>query len=111
MRVVPRIYHIRPGIYCIFRGVFFVPQTDKKEVVHMEFLTGVKEKDTMELNSLLRTCAGENVKVNGAVHTIRKMGTVAFIILRKREGLLQGVYEEGTAQLIMRKGLARTILS
>ena len=37
------------------------------------------------------------VKVNGAVHTIRDMGTVAFVILRKREGLLQCVYEEGSA--------------
>lgn len=98
MRVVPRIDYIRPGIYCIFRGVFFVPQTDKKEVLHMEFLTGMKQKDTLELSSLLRACAGEFVKANGAVHTIRKMGTVAFVILRKREGLLQGVYEEGTAQ-------------
>lgn len=98
MRVVPRIYQIRPGIYCIFRGVFFVPQTDKKEVVHMEFVTGIEQKDTLELSSLLKTCPGENVKANGAVHTIRKMGTIAFVILRKREGLLQGVYEEGTAQ-------------
>ena len=41
--------------------------------------------------------AGAKVKVNGAVHTIRDMGTVAFVILRKREGLLQCVYEEGSA--------------
>ena len=39
----------------------------------------------------------QKVKVNGAVHTIRDMGTVAFVILRKREGLLQCVYEEGSA--------------
>lgn len=63
----------------------------------MEFLTGVKEKDTLEISGLLKTKAGESVKVNGAVHTIRNMGTVAFVILRKREGLLQGVYEEGAA--------------
>lgn len=64
----------------------------------MEFLTGVKEKDTLEISELLtKEKLGQNVKVNGAVHTIRDMGTVAFIILRKREGLLQGVYEEGTA--------------
>lgn len=64
----------------------------------MEFLTGVKEKETLEISELLtKERLGQNVKVNGAVHTIRDMGTVAFIILRKREGLLQGVYEEGTA--------------
>lgn len=41
---------------------------------------------------------GKSVKVNGAVHTIRDMGEVAFIVLRKREGLLQCVYEEGKTQ-------------
>lgn len=62
----------------------------------MEFLTGVKEKGTMEISELLECVkAGRKVLVNGAVHTIRDMGTVAFIILRKREGLLQCVYEKG----------------
>ena len=64
----------------------------------MEYLTGIVKKDTLEISELL-TCskAGQRVKVNGAVHAIRDMGNIAFIILRKREGLLQGVYEEGTA--------------
>ena len=62
----------------------------------MEFLTGVKQKETLEISELLAMDAKEqNVKVNGAIHTIRDMGTVAFVILRKREGLLQCVYEEG----------------
>ena len=38
---------------------------------------------------------GTEVKVNGAVHTIRDMGNVAFVILRKRDGLVQCVFEEG----------------
>ena len=64
----------------------------------MEFMTGVKEKETLELSELLEEGRlGEEVKVNGAVHTIRDMGTVAFVILRKREGLVQCVYEEGSA--------------
>ena len=59
----------------------------------MEFMTGVKEKETLELSELLEEGRlGEEVKVNGAVHTIRDMGTVAFVILRKREGLVQCVY-------------------
>lgn len=63
----------------------------------MEYLTGVKPKETKEISELLeQTEAGTKVKVNGAVHTIRDMGTVAFVILRK-EGLLQCVYEEGSA--------------
>lgn len=65
----------------------------------MEYLTGVKEKDTLEISQLLeKAAAGQKVKVNGAVHTIRDMGTVAFVILRKREGLLQCVYEEGNTK-------------
>lgn len=65
----------------------------------MDFITGVKKTDTMELNSLSdQKLVGQQVKVNGAVHTIRHMGDVAFVILRKREGLLQCVYEEGTAE-------------
>ena len=63
----------------------------------MEYQTGGKKKDTLEITELLNAKTGEAVKVNGAVHTIRDMGTVAFVILRKREGLLQCVYEEGSA--------------
>lgn len=62
----------------------------------MEFMTGVTEKDTLEISDLLAgDFVGKSVKVNGAIHTIRDMGEVAFIVLRKREGLLQCVYEEG----------------
>lgn len=65
----------------------------------MEFLTGVRQKETLEISELIGEAKpGQRVKVNGAVHTVRDMGTVAFVILRKREGLLQGVYEEGIAQ-------------
>lgn len=62
----------------------------------MKFISGAKKKETLELSQLLkRELDGEMVKVNGAVHTIRDMGEVAFIVLRKREGLLQCVFEEG----------------
>ena len=65
----------------------------------MEFVTGVKQKDTLELNELLREgMTGNCVRVNGAVHAIRNMGTVAFVILRKREGLIQCVFEEGVSK-------------
>ena len=71
---------------------------EEKEEKNMEYLTGVKPKETKEISELLEQAeAGAKVKVNGAVHTIRDMGTVAFVILRKREGLLQCVYEEGSA--------------
>lgn len=61
----------------------------------MEFVTGVRKKETLELSELLaKDMAGNTVKVNGAIHTIRDMGNVAFIILRKREGLVQCVSDE-----------------
>lgn len=69
----------------------------------MEYLTGVAKKETLEISELLASDkAGQRVKVNGAVHTIRDMGTVAFVILRKREGLLQGVYEEGVSSFSLK---------
>ena len=62
----------------------------------MEFMEGVNRKDTLEISELLAgDYTGKEVKVNGAVHTIRDMGDVAFVVLRKREGLLQCVFEEG----------------
>ena len=70
----------------------------------MEYVTGVSKKDTMEITELLELSEpGQIVKVNGAVHTIRNMGTVAFVILRKREGLLQTVYEEGAADFKLKE--------
>ena len=65
----------------------------------MEFMTGIKEKETMEIPALLTMPKeGEIVKIHGTVHTIRDMGEVAFVVLRKRDGLLQCVYEEGTSK-------------
>lgn len=70
----------------------------------MEFMTGVNKKETLEISELMAgDYEGKNVKVNGAVHTIRDMGDVAFIVLRKREGLLQCVYEEGKTQFDLKK--------
>ena len=61
----------------------------------MEYLEGVKKAQTLEIGELLVQAEGTEVKVNGAVHTIRDMGNVAFVILRKRDGLVQCVFEEG----------------
>lgn len=65
----------------------------------MDFLTGMKEKEVLELESLLTDGkAGQEVKVNGAVMNIRNMGDIAFIILRKRDGVLQTVFEKGVTE-------------
>lgn len=61
----------------------------------MEFLSGVREKDVLEISQLLEgDREGNVVKANGMIHTIRDMGNIVFIILRKREGLLQCIYEK-----------------
>lgn len=66
----------------------------------MEFLSGVTKKETWELSQLLtQQPIGQVVKVNGAVHAVRDMGSIAFVVLRKREGLLQCVYEEGVTDI------------
>ena len=70
----------------------------------MEFLSGVTEKETLEIDELLKPeRIGSEVKVNGAVHTVRDMGDVVFVVLRKRGGLLQCVFEEGTSSLAAEK--------
>lgn len=63
----------------------------------MEFLTGVAEKQVLGVQEILDgDYVGKTIHINGAVHNIRDMGEVAFVILRKSEGLVQCVYEEGT---------------
>ena len=70
----------------------------------MEFLTGVKQKEVLEIGDLLLPeMVGREVKVNGAVHAIRDMGTIAFVVLRKREGLVQCVYEPGKADFSLKE--------
>lgn len=62
----------------------------------MDFIKGVEKKDVISPEEILKgDYAGKTVKVNGSVHTIRDMGDVSFIVLRKKEGLVQCVFEEG----------------
>lgn len=64
----------------------------------MEFLTGVTQKEVLGIRAVLDgDFAGKTIRMNGTVHNIRDMGEVAFVILRKAEGLVQCVYEEGTS--------------
>ena len=65
----------------------------------MEFVTGVKEKEAMELPEVIIQEEGTEVIVEGAIHSIRNMGEIAFVILRKRDGLIQTVWEENKTNL------------
>ena len=64
----------------------------------MKFIDGVKEKKNIEISDLINNnYVGEIININGAVHTIRDMGDVSFVVLRKRDGLIQCVFESGMA--------------
>lgn len=65
----------------------------------MEFITGLKQQEEAELDDLLKAEEGTTIILEGAVHSIRDMGEIAFVILRKREGLIQTVWEEGKTDM------------
>lgn len=62
----------------------------------MEFVTGVKDKGLCSVKELISGEAlGQDVRMEGAVHALRDMGEIAFVVLRKADGLVQCVFEEG----------------
>lgn len=66
----------------------------------MEFVLGQTKKDVVEISDILTgDYEGRDISMNGAIHAIRDMGEVAFVILRKREGLVQTVFETGAVDL------------
>lgn len=65
----------------------------------MEFITGLKQQEEAELEDLLKAEEGTTIILEGAVHSIRDMGEIAFVILRKREGLIQTIWEEGKTDM------------
>ena len=70
----------------------------------MEFVNGVKEKRVLDIREVLEgEYEGKEIRMNGAVHTIRHMGEVAFVILRKSRGLVQCVYEAGGTDFDIRE--------
>lgn len=66
----------------------------------MEFIKGNIKKETLGIRELLKEDKeNKTVKVKGMIHIIRDMGEIAFVILRKAEGLVQCVYEEGCTRI------------
>lgn len=66
----------------------------------MEFLNGICKKEVTDWDELTGTSLlNQEVVLEGAVHSIRNMGDVAFVILRRREGLFQTVVENEKANL------------
>lgn len=70
----------------------------------MKFVSGVKEREDLTISELLdEKRVGSVVKIRGAIHSIRNMGDVAFVVIRTREGLLQTVYEEGKCEISIKE--------
>lgn len=60
----------------------------------MEFLDGKWKKEICSWKELMGDqILNQEAVVEGAVHSIRNMGDVAFVILRRKEGLFQAVFE------------------
>ena len=71
----------------------------------MKMMTGVIPKETMEISEILASdLYGQMISVNGArfIQCVT-WGEVAFVVLRKREGLLQCVYEEGVTAIDLKE--------
>lgn len=70
----------------------------------MEFVAGVTKKEVVGIAEVLGgDYMGKTIRMNGAVHAIRNMGEVAFVVLRKAEGLVQCVFEEGVTDFEIRE--------
>ena len=66
----------------------------------MEFLDGTWKKEISSWDDLLgESLLNQEVVLEGAVHSIRNMGDVAFVLLRRREGLFQTVFENEKADI------------
>ena len=66
----------------------------------MEFMDGTWKKEINTWEELVgNNLLNQEAVIEGAVHSIRNMGDVAFVILRRREGLFQTVVENEKANL------------
>ena len=62
----------------------------------MDFIEVVRKKVAGDLEDFLLADEGAVLVLEGAVHSVRDMGEIAFVVLRRREGLIQTVLEKGT---------------
>jgi len=63
----------------------------------MEYISGVIQKEAVSVQDILtKDLIGTEVKANGAIHNLRDMGEVTFLVLRQGDGVIQCVFEEGT---------------
>ena len=68
----------------------------------MEFVTGVTQRDEWSIAELAGAPEHSRGKIRGAVHNIRDMGEISFLILRRYDGLVQCVCEESNSGVSLR---------
>lgn len=85
------------GIWAYWDFFYFIGGMD------MKFVQEPGKQKEQTLPQLLEQEEGQEVMTKGAVHSIRNMGEVVFVILRRREGLLQMVYESEACEFPIRE--------
>lgn len=67
----------------------------------MDFVTGVIKNEDMEIAQLSDIEDGKEVKTHGMIYSKKDMGDFGFVTLRKKDGLVQCVYEKGISEFEM----------
>lgn len=60
----------------------------------MEYIKGIEGQEPSLFSRFMEKGEGEEAVLEGAVHSLRALGEIVFVILRTREGIVQGVWEE-----------------
>lgn len=67
----------------------------------MEYIKKISEKEEADLEKMLSAEEGSTLILEGAVHSVRAMGEIGFIILRRRDGLAQAVWEKDQTDIAL----------
>lgn len=64
----------------------------------METVSGERNYTDLEIADLMEKNDGDTVKTHGMIYSVKDMGDFGFVTLRKRNGLVQCVYDKGISQ-------------
>jgi len=64
----------------------------------MDYMGERQLETKSKFQQFLSAQEGDKATVEGAIHSVRNMGEIAFVILRSRDGLIQTVWEDGQSE-------------
>ncbi|HCT65093.1 MAG TPA: aspartate--tRNA(Asn) ligase [Lachnospiraceae bacterium] len=64
----------------------------------METVSGKRNYADLEIADMMEKNDGDTVKTHGMIYSVKDMGDFGFVTLRKRNGLVQCVYNKGISQ-------------